>query len=196
MSKKLIETLRQVFYSIVIDETTDISVEKKLAAMVQYFNVHKGCVVVELLDMVEVENGTASSLSAKVLELLKTGNCDLNLFVGFCADTCNTMFGAHNSVSVHLKATVPQLMAVKCSCHSIHLSASKACLKLPKQLEDLVSGVYNYFNHSSKRKSALKEFQENAECAENVLLKPGQTRWLSHQNAVGRLLQQLQLQLH
>ncbi len=191
MFEQLIETLKKYFFSIVIDETTDVSVEKKLAAMVQYYDVSRGRLVVELLDMICVADGTAKALTEATLSLMKNQNCDLNMLVGFSADTCNTMFGARNSVSVLLKAVVPQLLTVKCSCHSIHLSASKACLQLPKQLEDLVCGVYNYFAHSSKRRTELKEFQEYAECPQNFILKPGQTRWLSLQNAVRRLKEQL-----
>ena len=40
-----------------IDETSDISV-KKLATLVQYYDLSQSKLVVELLDMVEVKDGT------------------------------------------------------------------------------------------------------------------------------------------
>ncbi len=83
--------------------------------MVQYYDVTVGRLVVELFDMVEVKDGTAKSLTDTSLSLLRSNGINLDMLVGFCAETCNTMYGAHNSVSVHLKAGAPHLLTVKCS---------------------------------------------------------------------------------
>lgn len=191
MCTELNELLKINFFSTVIDETTDVSVEKKLAVMIQYYDFKIGRLVVDLLDMVECLDGRAVTLTEKVLDLMKSRKIDLKMMVGFCADTCNAMFGVNNSVAVHLKKEIPNVLAVKCSCHSIHLSASKATKKLPKQLEDLIYGVYAHFSRSSIRRHDLKEFQEFAQCNEHIILKPSGTRWLALHNCIIRLIQQL-----
>lgn len=66
---ELIITLRSTFFSLIIEETTDITVEKQLAVMVEYYDIVKSETVLELLDLVVCENGTALSLTNNVLSL-------------------------------------------------------------------------------------------------------------------------------
>ncbi len=58
-------------FSIIIDESTDISVTQILAIVVRYFDVDKQDVVDGLLDTVSVENGTAQSLYNAVKDVLQ-----------------------------------------------------------------------------------------------------------------------------
>ena len=111
--------------------------------------------------------------------------------MGFCSDTCNVMFGANHSVSTLLKEELPCILAVKCSCHSIHLVASKACRMLPEELEITVRDIVNTFSKSSARRREFVAFQEFANIAKHVMLSPGQTRWLSLEASVLRILEQL-----
>lgn len=111
--------------------------------------------------------------------------------VGFSADTCNTMFGQHHSVSTLLKEKIPDIVTIKCSCHSVHLAASYACKCLPEELDEIMRLVYNHFSNSSNRRHRLAAFQEFANVQVNQILSPGQTRWLSLETCVKRLLEQL-----
>lgn len=65
-----------------------------------------------------------------------------------------------------------------------------ACSTLPREPEDLVRTLYNYFSNSPKRSGQLKQFQEFLTIKPHKLLHPCQTRWLSLQSAVLRLLEQ------
>lgn len=57
--------------------------------------------------------------------------------VGFSSDTTNVMFSKHHSVVSILKSEHRNVVIVKCSCHLLHLVASKSCLKLSRTVEDL-----------------------------------------------------------
>ena len=111
--------------------------------------------------------------------------------IGFSADTTNSMFGVRHSVSILLKEKVPWILNVKCSCHSIHLCASYTTKRLPMDLEDAVRGIFNHLSHSSARRRSFEEFQTFVQLALHKILSPGQTRWLSLENCVNRLLEQL-----
>lgn len=78
----------------------------------------------------------------------------------------------------------------KCICHSLHLVASAACKTLPRDCEDLVRDIFNYFKSSCKRISQLKEFQDLCELEPHKMLRPAQTRWLSLSMAVSRIIEQ------
>ncbi|CAK1578413.1 unnamed protein product [Parnassius mnemosyne] len=54
----------------------------------------------------------------------------------------------------------------------------------------MARNIYNYFKSSSKRQSELKEFQYFAEADVHKILRPAQTRWLSLNAVVQRILEQ------
>lgn len=100
------------------------------------------------------------------------------------------MTGRYNSVMSRLKDEVPHVFLMKCICHSFHLCASNACTKLPRGVEDLARDIYNYFANSPKRVETLKEFQAFTNTKIHKILHPAQTRWLSLESVVIRILEQ------
>ena len=72
----------------------------------------------------------------------------------------------------------------------IHLCASYACLKLSTSLEDLVRNVYAHFSRSSKRCKNFEEFQTFYGTPIDKFLCLSQTRWLSMESVVNRVLEQ------
>ena len=100
------------------------------------------------------------------------------------------MFGENQSVVALLKKDAPHVFAMKCSCHMIHLCASYACLKLLKTLEDSCRNIYSYFSRSSLRQKEFQEFQEFVNANPHKLLGISQTRWLSLESCVRRVLEQ------
>lgn len=79
---------------------------------------------------------------------------------------------------------------MKCICHSLHLCASESCKSLPRKCEDLARDIYNFFKTSAKRCAQFKEFQEFFNTEPHKILKPSQTRWLSLERVVRRIIEQ------
>ncbi len=164
-----------------MDETTDLSVKSQLAVIIQYFSTENNRQQQELLDIINCSDKSAEALTKAVVGLLTQYGIKKELVVGFCADTTNSMFGVHHSVSTLLKNEIPQIFCVKCSCHSIHL---------PKTIEDVVRGICTHFSRSPKRREIFEKFQQLVECKQHVFVRLGQTRWLTMQYAVDRVLEQ------
>ena len=81
----------------------------------------------------------------------------------------------------------------------IHLRVLYAYLKLYTTLEDLCSNIFSYFSRSSLKRHDLEEFQVFLDISPHKLFSVGQTRWLSLEACVTRLLEQwgaLKLSLH
>ncbi|KAJ8917907.1 hypothetical protein NQ315_002600 [Exocentrus adspersus] len=89
---------------------------------------------------------------------LSKKNIPINNLVGFSSNTTSVMIGQYNSIFSHLKAELPEIAFIKCSCHMIHLCASKACLELPRSVEDLLRNIGANFSRSFGRREKLKEF--------------------------------------
>jgi hypothetical protein len=71
----------------------------------------------------------------------------------------------------------------KCICHSFALCASYARKKLPADLEDLLRNIYNCIASNSTTQGVL-------ETKPHRMLHPSQTRWLSMEAVVKRILEQ------
>lgn len=175
---------------IVMDETTDLSVQSQLGVILQYFDEEEFRQKHELLDLTSCREKSAEGLTKAVTDLIEKYGIEKEMIVGFCADTTNSMFGAHHSVSKLLKDEIPQILCVKCSCHLIHLCSHYASLHLPKTIEDVVRGICTHFSRSPKRREVYEKFQLLMECEDHVFVSPGQTRWLTMEYAVSRVLEQ------
>ncbi|KAM9342341.1 uncharacterized protein KZ484_015018 [Pholidichthys leucotaenia] len=69
-------------------------------------------------------------------------------------------------------------------------AVQKGAKQLPVKLDDLLVDVFYYLEKSSKRKQALKAFQEEEGVPQSKILKHVSTRWLSLEHCLDRLLQQ------
>ena len=177
-------------FSLIIDETTDRSTMTQLAILGTYFDEVSFKLDTFLIDLVTLPDGTATTIYESIIKCLSDKSIPMENVIGFSFDTCNVMFGKNHSVAQMLVKDYPWIMAVKCSCHMIHLCSSYACKKLPKSLEDLCRNIYSHFSMSPKRTKAFVEFQEFFDLGQHKILKSGQTRWLSMKGAVKRILEQ------
>ncbi|VEN52571.1 unnamed protein product [Callosobruchus maculatus] len=178
------------FFSLVMDETTDISVKKQCAFTIIHFDDVHNKVSTRFFDIVESEGGTANDLFKTVLNIFEQRKIPITNLVGFSSDTTNVMFGRYNSVFSLLKEVLPSVVYVKCSCHMAHLAVSKACLKLPKSVEDLLRNLGSHFSRSSSRQKKFLDFQNFFKVEIHKILTPSNTRWLSIKQCVDRLLEQ------
>ncbi|CAI6351909.1 unnamed protein product [Macrosiphum euphorbiae] len=69
---------------------------------------------------------------------------------------------------------------------------SKSCTKLPVEEETLIRNIYNFIHQSYKRQTEFQEFQIFYDLKPNKLLQPSQTRWLSVNAAVKRVIEQFE----
>ena len=86
-----------------------------------------------------------------------------------------------------LRCKQPALVALRCHCHIAALIANEACKVLP---EDLTTDIWYYFVKSPRRLRQFEEVQSFVECKPHKLLKTCQTRWLSLEACVNRLIEQ------
>ena len=110
--------------------------------------------------------------------------------IGLGTDGANVMLGAWNSVMSQLWCKQPALVALHCHCHIAALIANEACKVLPDELEDQTTDVWYYFQKSPRRLRQFEEFRCFVECKPHKLLKAYQTRWLSLEACVNRLIEQ------
>lgn len=178
------------FFSLIMDETTDISTKKQCAFSVIYYDTIKNKTITEFFDLTETEGSHASELFELLKNAITAKKIPLQNFIGFSSDTTNVMAGNNNSVFSLLKKNFSSIVCIKCSCHMAHLAISKACLKLPRSVEDLLRNIGSHFHRSHARIKKLEEFQEYFQTGIHKILSPSITRWLSIKSCVDRVLEQ------
>ena len=198
--KDLVEDVGDGNFSLVIDESNDISTNKLLSLIIRYFSKKKNDIVVSILDLIKMESCNAESICDAIKESLNNNTLSLNNLVGIGTDNASVMVGKHTGVYSRLKAENPNLILMKCVCHSIQLAVSSAAEKtLPRNLDFLVKESYNWFAHSSLRQNKYKGIYAtlNNDKIPLKLILCSQTRWLSISKAIDRIHEQwLELKTH
>ena len=176
-------------FSLLIDESTDISVTQILAIMVRFFYARLLNVKDALLDAVVVENDSLQGL----YESVKYANKRKYSF-----EQHHWIFqwqlldndGKKSGFQKWLKDDIPAVFVIGCICHSFALCSSYAVKVLPSYLESFLKELTSYFARSSKRQNDFKMIQTVVGAKENRIPKLAQTRWLSRENVTRVIIEQ------
>ena len=113
------------YYSIVLDEATDLSTHKQLGLVVTYFQLETTTVqshFLKLIDLTPSVHATADVIADAVTLYLGTvasPSPGLAKLVGASCDGASVMLGSENGVMTRLKAKVPTLVVTCCPQASI-----------------------------------------------------------------------------
>lgn len=186
----LVSKLKEKPFSILLDETTDIATTKELCTVVRFFDDDTNHVSCRFFRLYEIAKADAATIFNTVQQDLEKLGIPMSNIVGYAADGANVMMGGNNSVRTRFEADNPHIFTLKCICHSAAICASNACTKLPREAEDFIREIYSYFSHSAKQLKEFNEFQHFTDTQPHRLLRPCQTRWLSLNQCVQRILEQ------
>ncbi|XP_066585576.1 protein FAM200A-like [Prorops nasuta] len=172
-TKRIADNLKTNKFSVFVDETTDITNEKKMTLLTRYVDRKSLCVQIDLLQLINLD---ASDCSADKLftafsnELIRH-EIPFSQITGLTCDNASVMIGKHESFQTKLLQKCPQLITMPCICHSSALAASHACKTIPLPLDNFIKKLIALENDSKK------------------LLKYAETRWLSRHNCIKRILE-------
>lgn len=185
--------LKSQRFSVIIDESTDVTTTHSFCIIVRYYDYSSQCVRKSLWDMVEIYVNEESLASAeqifeKFINSFESEDVPVTNMLSFCSDTCNLMLGQFESVSTKLRQKILGIQIIKCNSHMEHLSARAAMKSLPAAIEKFVTDVYNYISKSAKRMKRWHLSQKKSRVKALNVLHPNPTRWLSLSQSVARLM--------
>lgn len=123
---QILELLRKNYFSLIVDETTDISTQKSLVLVARVWDDSCNKVCDKFLSLVNVENCTAEGLFKTITAFLKENQVPYSNIIGFGADNASVMMGGTKGLQALLKTISPYIFVQRCSCHSLHLCANNA----------------------------------------------------------------------
>lgn len=128
-------------YSLILDESTDISVLKYIRIAIRYFSNSQNKVLSTFLALTPITKADAKGLAEAIINTLNDNNLNFKNFVIIGTDNASVMTGVNNGLHQILKTEhgLPDLVLVRCVCHSLQLAVSHASEKtLPRNIEYII----------------------------------------------------------
>ncbi|RHN66617.1 putative transcription factor and/or regulators TTF-type(Zn) family [Medicago truncatula] len=201
--KVITEELGDKQFSVLIDESRDISVKEQMAVMLRFLN-DKGEVVERYFALYHVKDTTSEALKNALYDILDRYTLSISRIRGQGYDGASNMRGEFNGLQRKILDENPYAFYVHCYAHRLQLvivSVASSCSSINDFFE-YISFIVTTSSASCKRMDALTEVQHedilsklssgeistgrglNQSCS---LARPGDTRWGSHHITLLRL---------
>ncbi|XP_061464100.1 coenzyme Q-binding protein COQ10 homolog B, mitochondrial isoform X1 [Rhineura floridana] len=198
--KELLRDIGNGYYSLIIDESSDVSSQKQLCLMVRYFSNKLKCIVSSFAGIITFTASDSDFITEALLLFLNENKLNIKKCVGIAADGLSANICDHkNSLLKKFYELNPCGVFIKCICHSLYLCLSRAIDVLPLNLEYMISQTYLWFSQSTFHQKQYAELYAAISVGENALkvLQVTDTRWLSISPCINRILSQYDtLKLH
>ncbi|XP_060573718.1 zinc finger protein 862-like [Ruditapes philippinarum] len=157
------DILSSDFVGVIVDETTDISIHKKLNIYFKCFKANTTETVIHFIDCVSVRDGKAETLVNAILEQCSKLGLDMLKLVSMASDGAKVMTGHKGGVGALLRKSNPRLVQVHCVAHRLALCAGQAC-KETKQFAEYHKHCEECVSLLPQLSCSLQYPQRNGEC--------------------------------
>lgn len=185
---KIVDKIKKSkFFTIIADETTDVSVCEQLTICIRYFDVDTKEIQEDFLMFVEVVKLTGENIAHHILKALESLNLDITLCRGQAYDGGANMSGKIKGVQARISSIQPLAFFTHCASHRLNLAISTACtISSIRNAVGVISSVANFFRDSAQRIHLLREeIQAHLpKEKQNILKKMCETRWVERHEAV------------
>ncbi|XP_070579085.1 zinc finger protein 862-like [Ptychodera flava] len=179
------------FYSLELDESTDIAVCQNL--MIYIRGVVDGKVESHFLSVSMLTRATSEQLHLEVKGILSKKGLSLSNLISLGTDGASTMTGSRQGLTTRFKKDNPFILSQHCAAHKLALASGQAadCVSYLVKYQATVNDLYKYYHYSPKNQTKLSATQA---CLGESQLKYQQvfsTRWLSFYDSVSAICRTL-----
>ncbi|XP_062180364.1 uncharacterized protein LOC133884813 [Phragmites australis] len=167
ITKEIKKEIGDGYFSILIDESRDISIKEQMTVIVRFVN-KKGKVMERFLGLKHVTETTSDALKGALFELLSTHGLDIARVRGQGYDGASSMRGEFNGLQKLIRDENPYAFYVHCFAHQLQLvvvSVVGSCTSIHEFFE-YVNMIVITTSASCKRKNLL-----SSKHRENLLAK-------------------------
>ena len=155
--KRLVDSInRSKFFSVLADETTDISCQEQLTLCARYVS-DDFAIEEAFLQFVPITDLSGKNLSSTILNNLSNIGIDVSKMRGQGYDGATAMSERLNGAQAYIREIIPTALYVHCAAHSLNLAVSNSCDLSPvRNCMGTIASVYNFFN-APKRQNILRK---------------------------------------
>ncbi|KAK9047973.1 hypothetical protein SSX86_033065 [Deinandra increscens subsp. villosa] len=200
--KMIFEELGDDVFSILVDESRDVSKKEQMAVVLRYVD-KLGFVKERFIGLVHVKETTALSLKHAIDELFAHYNLSLDRVRGQGYDGASNMSGEFNGLKALILKENPSAYFVHCFAHQLQLVIVALASKHSEVFKffEEISNLLNVVGASCKRIDLGREKQRakldldtgvetgRGKNQELSLARAGDTRWGSHEKTLLRLIE-------
>ena len=196
-TKRIIEEVGDGYFSILADESSDVSQKEQLALVLRFVNRENGSVVERFLGILHVGDTTALSLKNAIMSLLMEHSLSPSMIRGQGYDGASNMRGEINGLKTLIMNDTPRAYYIHCFAHQLQLTLVAVAKKNVNctWLFDVLANLLNVVGASCKRRDLIRKNQAQVVAQalevgeiesgsglnqERGLSRPGDTRWGSH----------------
>ncbi|KAJ3649397.1 hypothetical protein Zmor_021144 [Zophobas morio] len=188
ITNKIVNKIKKSkYFTIIADETTDVSISEQLSICIRYFDVVTCEIQEDFLKFVEVVHLTGENIAQHILQALENLNLDITLCRGQAYDGGANMSGKIKGVQACVSNVEPLAFYTHCASHRLNLAISTACtVPSIRNAVGVISTVATFFRESAGRTHLLKEEMQAhlPKEKQNTLKKMCETRWVERHEAV------------
>ena len=188
LKDQLVNDMQNSLFSIMIDGS-DTGIAKMYPITVRIYDVEFNRVMTKFFDMNLIEgrcSGTAATIFEHVDAVFNKHAIQWKSVTGLGVDNTNVNIGKHDSIKSRVLEKEPKIAVVGCPCHMLHNAAGKGATEFGNitkfDVEDHCIDLFYWFDKSTKRKGALKEYFEFC------VIKYISVRWLCLERCIEREL--------
>lgn len=175
------------YFSILVDETTDVSTQEQLTFCVRYLDVETVTLREDVLGFQTVNDLTGEGLTKTILNMLHEFGLSIKDLRGQGYDGGANMAGKLRGVQSRILKEQPLALYTHCSSHCLNLALSKSCnMQAVRNVLGAIGEICNFVRDSPKRTTALQQkIEAKFPEARVKRLKPlCETRWIEKHDSV------------
>ncbi|XP_067324481.1 52 kDa repressor of the inhibitor of the protein kinase-like [Anolis sagrei] len=173
-------------FSVLVDETLDVSTSVQLSLSVRYVDVEAAGIREDFIGFVKISDMTGGGLAGIILKRLEKIGLNLKYLCGQGYGAAN-LSGHISGAQAIISQKYPLAVHTHCSAHSLNLALAKSCnIPLVRNCQGNISYVCNFFRASSIRLELLKKNIKDSfpESRAKYLLPLCETCWVERHDAV------------
>ncbi|MCO5584848.1 hypothetical protein L7F22_038780 [Adiantum nelumboides] len=183
--------LASPYFSILVDETTDKSLEKHLIVYITFLaQAGLGSCKNGFLKLEMVTDGCAQTKYDALVKIINDMGLDMKRrLVGIATDGDSSMLGCHDRLVAKLTQNVPHLISVHCVAHREALAVSDACkcIFYLSYVDTIANRVYSWISGSSVRHKDFQKLLHEMNIEVLEVLQIHNVKWLARGNVMQRL---------
>ncbi|MCO5587233.1 hypothetical protein L7F22_041180 [Adiantum nelumboides] len=181
-------------YSLMVDETTDRSLEKHLIIYFSFLaptSASSSSAEIAFAKLLTVSDGCAQTKFDAIMKMIEEVGLNMQQLVGIATDGDSSMLGCHDGLVAKMKREISHLMSVHCIAHREALAVLDAvkCFPCLPYIDKIANKVYSWISGSSVRHSCFQSLLKEMHLQVLEVLSIHDVRWIARGNVMERLTQ-------